>query len=111
MDRKSRPEPGNEFSGSSDLLASLLERVRTAARDGARDALSGERNADPNGPVALVDKKTLAHALGVSTASVDRLCREGLIPFVLVGDVRRFDLDAVRSALAERQRKTAGGEQ
>jgi hypothetical protein len=47
----------------------------------------------------LVDKRMLAHALGVSIPSIDRLCRSQRIPYVLVGEVRRFDLEAVREAL------------
>jgi excisionase family DNA binding protein len=48
----------------------------------------------------LLDKRGLAHTLAVSTATVDRLCREGRVPYVVVGDSRRFDLEAVRDALA-----------
>jgi excisionase family DNA binding protein len=84
-----------------DPLNALLELVRAAARDGTTDALALRRDPHPTAPPSpLLDKRALAHALGVSTATVDRLCRQGRIPFVLVGEVRRFDLEAVRSALA-----------
>src|SRR5579864_6861004 len=48
-----------------------------------------------------------AHALGVSTATIDRLCRDGRIPYVHVRDARRFELDAVRSALRTQSRGPA----
>jgi excisionase family DNA binding protein len=73
--------------------------VRTAAREGAEEALASQ--ATPAASESLIDKRSLAHGLGVSPATVDRLCRDGRIPFVRVGDVRRFDLVAVRAALAE----------
>ena len=85
-----------------DPVTSLLDLVRTAAREGATQALASPGGDAGTTTAPLVDKRTLAHALGVSTASVDRLCREGRIPFVLVGEVRRFDLDAVRAALEAR---------
>jgi excisionase family DNA binding protein len=80
--------------------------MREAAREGAAQALSTHcgrelRDAGAGAPSGmLLDKRALAHALGVSTATVDRLCRANRIPFVRVGDVRRFDLAAVREALA-----------
>jgi excisionase family DNA binding protein len=53
-------------------------------------------------PAPLLSKQQLAAALGVSTATIDRLCREGAIPFLPVGDSRRFDLGSVRQALEAR---------
>jgi excisionase family DNA binding protein len=53
-------------------------------------------------PAPLLSKQQIAAALGVSTATVDRLCRERAIPFVTVGDSRRFDLANVRQALEAR---------
>ncbi|HEV3189330.1 MAG TPA: hypothetical protein VGY54_02475 [Polyangiaceae bacterium] len=84
---------------SSDPLSALLELVRAAARDGATQALAARSAAVPTIPQPLLDKRALAHALGVSTATVDRLCRERRVPYVHVGEVRRFDLEAVRAAL------------
>jgi excisionase family DNA binding protein len=54
----------------------------------------------------LLDKRELAHALRVSVAKVDRLSRDGRIPFVIVGDVRRFDLTAVLAALPQQGQPT-----
>jgi excisionase family DNA binding protein len=53
-------------------------------------------------PTPLLSKQQIATALGVSTATIDRLCRERAIPFVTVGDSRRFDLLNVRQALEAR---------
>lgn len=83
----------------ADPLNDLLELVRTAARDGVVEALQTQGPAAPKAVTPLIDKKTLAHALSVSIASIDRLCRDDRIPYVVVGDVRRFDLEAVREAL------------
>jgi hypothetical protein len=84
-----------------DPFAAILDLIREAAREGVAEALSAQRAREhPTGNDALLDKRALAHALGVSTATVDRLCRARRIPFVIVGDVRRFDLACVRAALA-----------
>jgi excisionase family DNA binding protein len=87
-----------------DLVSALLDLVRQAAREGAAQALGthcSRESPDPGaGASVLLDKRALAHALGVSTATVDRLCRANRIPFVRVRDARRFDLAAVREALA-----------
>jgi hypothetical protein len=80
-------------------LNDLLELVRSAAREGVVEALRAQAPVGPRAPTPLVDKRMLAHALGVSIPSIDRLCRNQRIPYVLVGEVRRFDLEAVREAL------------
>ncbi len=51
------------------------------------------------GASPLLSKQELATALGVSPASIDRLCRDGKIPYQLVGEARRFDLEEVRASL------------
>jgi hypothetical protein len=45
----------------------------------------------------LLCKSELAAALGVSVATIDR---DAMIPYVIVGDSRRYNLDAVLEALA-----------
>jgi hypothetical protein len=90
-----------------DPLSALLELVRQAARQGVADALSTTSGGAHSPTSPLVDKRGLAHALGVSTASVDRLCRSGRIPFVTVGEVKRFDLEAVRTVLTAPSPDTA----
>jgi hypothetical protein len=83
----------------ADPLKDLLELVRTAARDGVVEALQTRVASGPKPIAPLLDKRSLANALSVSIASIDRLCRDQRIPYVLVGDVRRFDLEAVCEAL------------
>jgi len=92
---------------SADPLKDLLELVRSAARDGVVEALQTKAPAPPNSvtPPPLLDKRALAHAMGVSTAKIDRLVRSGEIQYVLVGEVRRFDLEAVRAALEARRQE------
>ena len=42
-----------------------------------------------------LDAEQLAKAIGVSRSTVDRLVRDGKIPSILVGRIRRFDLKSV----------------
>ena len=84
-----------------DPFAALFDLIREAAREGVAQALSTHGAREPaNDGDTLLNKRALAHALGVSTATIDRLCRAKRIPFVIVGDARRFDLASVRAALA-----------
>lgn len=93
---------------ATDPLAAFLSMVRAAAREGAQDALAAQSATTSATSPTLIDKRSLAHALGVSPATVDRLCRNGRMPFVVVGEVRRFDLVAVRAALAQSHGQLAG---
>jgi hypothetical protein len=69
-------------SAADPLAAALIELVREAAREGAERALAARRATEPPLPIALLDKRELAHALRVSVAKVDRLSRDGRIPFL-----------------------------
>ena len=90
---------------SADPLKDLLELVRSAAREGVVEALQTQTSTAPKPLTPLLDKRALAHALSVSTAKIDRLVRSGEIQYVLVGEVRRFDLNAVRAALEARRQE------
>ncbi|MGO9833994.1 MAG: hypothetical protein ACLP1X_07255 [Polyangiaceae bacterium] len=83
----------------SDLLSALLDLVRAAAREHSTQALDHRDAPATRSAPPLVDKRALAHAHGASRATVDRLCPQGRIPYVHVGDVRRFDIETVRAAL------------
>ncbi len=83
------------LTAALDMLADVIAR---RVVDELRPLLTSAREPSPAVP-ALLDKQALAHALDKSTASIDRLVRDGAIPFVRVGDVRRFDLAAVLAAL------------
>jgi hypothetical protein len=91
----------------SELTTDLFELVREAAHEGATQALAAHREVAPTPQTTLLDKRALAHALGVSTATIDRLVRAKRIPFIVVSQLRRFDLDAVRSALGVCQTEAA----
>jgi len=85
---------------ASQLLEALLEIFRAELRGACADVLTAELRANEASHTArLLDKCQLAEALSVSVTTVNRLCRSGRIPFEVVGDTRRFDLQAVRAAL------------
>jgi len=76
-------------------------RAQAAAIDAQAQVLETHRLVTPRAaePAPLLSKQQLATALGVSSATIDRLCRERAIPFLTVGDSRRFDLVSVRLSL------------
>lgn len=76
---------GAAWDLGAELVDELVERL---------DA----RPATPATSARMLTKAELAIALGCSTATIDRDAR---IPFVRVGESKRFDLEAVRAALAE----------
>lgn len=88
---------------TAQLVVLTPEALRTLVSDAVADALGG---APGNAAPGLLDRASLARALGVSTSTVDRLGRVGL-PCLLVCEAKRFELPAVLEWL--RQRK--GGQQ
>jgi excisionase family DNA binding protein len=85
-------------------LASALDAIADRVAERVLEVLAPmlEASAPTARRPSLLSKSELASLLHVSTATVDRLARHGALPFVRVGDVRRFDLEAVRRALEER---------
>ncbi len=86
--------PRSGTIGINTDLATVLDTIadmvadRVAARIGAAPTPSpGQR---------LATKSELARELSCSTATVDRMVREGM-PFVAVGRTRRFDLADCRA--------------
>jgi hypothetical protein len=65
--------------------------------DSFAERLAGARS--PAATPRLLSKSELAAALGVSGATIDR---DAAIPYVIVGDSRRYNLDTVLDALAEK---------
>jgi hypothetical protein len=55
----------------------------------------------------LLDRAQLAIELNASPVIVDRLRREGAIPWIQIGHYVRFDLDAVLAALEKHTVKVA----
>jgi excisionase family DNA binding protein len=80
--------------------------AQAAALRAAADVV--EQGAPP--PARLLSSQDCAAALGVSVATLNRRVGEGAIPYVTIGDSRRFDLDAVRAALAEHAVRPAEGD-
>ena len=59
--------------------------------------------AEAGSPVkALINRSQMAAAAGVSLRTVDEWRENGIIPFLKIGGVIRFDLDQVMAALRER---------
>jgi hypothetical protein len=80
----------------AEAAATCCRARAIRARVAARSAASATVHADSP---QLVAKGVAAAALSVSVSTLDRLCRAGVIPFVYAGEVRKFDLVAVRAAL------------
>jgi excisionase family DNA binding protein len=51
---------------------------------------------------ALINRSQVAAATGVSLRTIDQWRENGIIPFLKIGGVIRFDLDQVMAALRER---------
>jgi excisionase family DNA binding protein len=82
-------------------LETLVEMVADRVVEKLRPILAAPTSSVAQAPLA--SKSEVASALHVSPATIDRLVRAGRIPFVRVGDVRRFDLECVRAALVEQR--------
>jgi excisionase family DNA binding protein len=81
------------------MLEAFVEMVASRVAEKLRPMLA-ETSAPSPSP--LLSKCEVASALRVHPATIDRLVRAGRIPFVRVGDVKRFDLELVRLALSEK---------
>jgi len=90
---------GGRVTGPGVVVVTLsADELRALVRDEVRAALTSVAPASAT-PSPLVDKKECARALGISTTSLDRMTAAGKVPFLRVGDVRRYDFAAVRAAL------------
>jgi excisionase family DNA binding protein len=47
----------------------------------------------------LLSKKQLAKELGVSTKTIERKMNEGILPFIKIGSVVRFDENSINTLL------------
>jgi predicted DNA-binding transcriptional regulator AlpA len=83
-----------------DALDVLLDAV-TMPPDGPPEGIAIP--ASPQVPAPLIDKRELARLLSVSRATIDRLVRDGL-PYLPVGDVKRFDVAECRAWLVNRDK-------
>jgi excisionase family DNA binding protein len=80
-----------------ELLARGYTMLAQAAR--LRAAQPRQTAAPPSTKPPLVDTRDCAHSLGVSTATVNRMVQAGRIPFITVGESRRFEMGPVLAAL------------
>lgn len=81
-----------------DPITAMIRAAIRAELEPLLTALS-KQQAQPD----YLDRRACAQRLGISLATLDRLCRDGTIPFVVVGDSRRFrssDVDVRLSVLA-----------
>jgi excisionase family DNA binding protein len=96
--RSSTEEADRLEADAHDLIARGHAMLAQAARLRASRSVPCD-TATPVRPTPLVDVRDCAYALGVSSATIHRLVRSGRVPFVVVGQSKRFDLAAVREAL------------
>lgn len=82
------------------LVVLRADELAAVVRAAVADALAEH---EPSTAPSLLDREACARMLGVSLGTLDRLRREGL-PRVPVGDVDRFEADAVLMWLRERAR-------
>jgi hypothetical protein len=64
----------------SDLPSALLNLVRVGPQEDGAQALDPRDTLATRLAPPVVDHRALAHTLGASIATVDRLCRRGLSP-------------------------------
>ncbi len=64
----------------SDLPSALFDLVHVGAQEDGAQALDPRDTPATRLAPPIVDHRALAHALGASIATVDRLCRRGLSP-------------------------------
>lgn len=82
------------------VIVTTPEALAALVRDAVNDALSEARqNAEP----LLLDRTSVARALGVGTSSIDRFRKAGM-PCVWVGDAPRFIVDECLAWLREHRR-------
>lgn len=96
-----RPSPPADPLGEAlaRVLGPMLEPMIKRA---LIEALAEVQAAEPPGR-RLHDAREVGVAIGCSSATVNRLVREDM-PYVLVGDTRKFDLDEVLAWLKTRTR-------
>ncbi len=72
-------------TGASGVVLLTPEQLRALVAEAVREALDS-REAEPE----LLDREEAARFLRCSLGTLDRATREQSLPFLLVGDARRF---------------------
>ena len=78
------------------LMEALLKEVAERTRVSMMEAIAAAN--DPEPLPEYFDRAGIARQLSTSVTNIDRLCHEGL-PYVRLGDMRRFRLADVRAWL------------
>lgn len=104
MSSEKRTAP-TERDEQEDPLSAAIRTVIRSELETTVAALAGAQTKPE-----FIDRHALAAELSTSVATVDRLCRAGM-PFVRLGDARRFRLAEVAQWLDRRTsaRSNAGG--
>jgi len=84
---------------TTNPLASAL-RAQARALEAMADTIDAEPPSTSDSTVRLISRVELLDRLGISSPTLLRQERRGLIPSVKIGDTRRYDLQAVLEALA-----------
>jgi predicted DNA-binding transcriptional regulator AlpA len=92
----------NHFSGGVNLVVLTPEQLTTLIREAIAGYLGASATSSQQSSSALLSRAACSNALGISVASLDRICNDGC-PFITIGKSRRFDLAAVREWLATRE--------
>lgn len=91
------PAPRQLPAGSTTDLGSSAESLQRLG-----DPPQPPTEANPGLPT-LVDIPTVSRSFGISTRQVRRVVADGQIPFVRVGHLIRFDLDALKEWIDARR--------
>jgi hypothetical protein len=102
MPTQENPRRGASHKPALSLDAAIRAAVHDEVRAAVIEALDEARPAEP-APV-LVDREGLAHALGCSLPTVDRLRKLDGFPEVKLGDVPRFAVGDVVAFLKSQGR-------
>ena len=86
--------------GNVSVITVSIDDLRQIVLDSVAEAITG---ASPK-TNRVVTKEELAEAMSCAGCTIDRMVREGM-PFVLVGQSRRFEVDACMQWCANRKTK------
>jgi excisionase family DNA binding protein len=93
-------EPGSLVERLPLALGICVLRALRLPEEELHPTNGAPASAYSNGTAPLVSKQEMARLLDCSSNKIDRLVRDGKIPYVVVGGVRRFQVDAVMTALS-----------
>jgi hypothetical protein len=98
---QSPPIPIGAQARALAVVVLTAEQLRELVAEAVSHALAAQASRPTSSTPALLSRHELAHALGISAASVGRLTVEGMA-CVYVGKAPRYSLDEVRAYLDAR---------